>query len=143
MQKPGLGFHPIEHQRKMSIQRRVLDYNMFGYTNTERGKVPQCLNTFGNNIIGYFLCFVNRYCNYTNGCSVLFLHVWEFTHVINRDSIYVGSRKFFTYIETGNYFQPVLAKTGILQQGCSQTTHTKKESFVLTVKSQKIFEHID
>jgi len=143
VQEPELGFHSIEHQSKMSIQRRVLYYNMFGYTNTERGKVPQCLNTFGNNIIGYFLCFINRDCNYANRCSVLFLHIRKFTHVINRNSIYVGSRKFFTYIKTGNYFQAILAKTGILQLCCAQTTHPKKESFVLTVKSQKIFEHVN
>ena len=103
---------------------------MLRHTDTEGGKVPKGLDAFGYNVIGYLLSFINRNRDNPDSGSVPLLHGAELAHVLNRNSVYRSSGKFFADIETGYDLESVLTKSGILQQGSPQTTHPEQEGFM-------------
>lgn len=109
----------------MSIHGSILYDNMFGHADTERSKVPQSLDTTGNDLLGYLLRLIDRHGDDTDRSSVLFLLGRKIIQMENRYSVDRRTCQLTAYIETGNNLQSVLIQPGVLQQCRSQATHTK------------------
>ena len=92
----------------MGIHGSVLYHNMFRNTDTERGKVPQSLDTSGNDLLGYLLCLIYGYRDNTDRCSELFLLGWKIIQMKNRYTIHDRPGQFFSDIKPGNDLQSIL-----------------------------------
>ena len=111
----------------MGIHRGILHHDIFRHTDTERGKVPQSLDSSRDNQFGHFLRLVDRDGNHSDRRSVFLLLGRKIIHVVDRYPVNLGSGQFPTDIEASNNLQSVLFQTGILQQGGSQATDTEQE----------------
>ena len=126
----------------MSIQRCVLHHDMFGHPDTERSKVPHCLDAPSHHLVGYLLRYGNRYCQHTDIYEVNLHTCFKLIGMINRNAVDFDAHQVGIDIECSHYLQAECTRPESRNKAPPRLpTQTNKHD--ADGKSQKVLQHPD